>query len=152
MEGKGVMEKAVVAFYRWWLVRYDNALIVLRPVKFAKEVFLAGVKHNDYAYESVDEYEEYFGGKVNEAFRIGWSMARVTNKMLGIKEEPLKRDVFSAILRDCELFCNLEVDQIFFECKARAFTLGNVLKACRRFNMGLDDAAITDLTRRFIDA
>ena len=64
----------------------------------------------------------------------------------------MKRDTFSAILRDSELFCSLEVDQIFFECKARTFTLGSVLKACRKFNIGLDSAAVTDLTRRFINA
>lgn len=64
----------------------------------------------------------------------------------------MKREVFSTILRDSKLFCNLEVDQIFFECKARSYTLGSVLTACRKFNIGLNDKAITELTRRFINA
>ena len=37
----------------------------------------------DYAYETIEEYEEIIGQRVNEAFRIGWTMARTTNAMLG---------------------------------------------------------------------
>ena len=36
----------------------------------------------DYAYNTIDEYEEITGVKVNEAFRVGFAMARVTNKQL----------------------------------------------------------------------
>ena len=40
----------------------------------------------DYAYPIIEEYEKLTGYKVNEGFTIGWDMARITNKMLGIKE------------------------------------------------------------------
>lgn len=40
-----------------------------------------------YAYKTIEEYEEIVGLKVNEAFRVGWQMARTTNAMLGVKEE-----------------------------------------------------------------
>lgn len=146
------MEKAVVAFYKWWLSKYDNTLVILKPSKFAGEAFLAGVKYNDYAYDSVEEYEEYFGGEVNEAFRIGWNMARATNQQLGIKEEPLERDDFSEVLREADLFSNLEIDRIFFECKKTTYTLGAVLAACRKVDIGLDDSEITGLANKFINA
>ena len=38
----------------------------------------------DYAYETIEEYEEIVGVKVNETFRIGWTMARTTNAILGM--------------------------------------------------------------------
>jgi len=38
----------------------------------------------DYAYKTIEEYEETVGYKVNEAFRIGWAMARTTKAQLGI--------------------------------------------------------------------
>jgi len=37
---------------------------------------------NDYAYKTISEYEEILGHKTNEAFRIGWDMARIKNKHL----------------------------------------------------------------------
>lgn len=37
-----------------------------------------------YAYETIEDFEEIVGYKVNRAFRYGWEMARTTNKMLGI--------------------------------------------------------------------
>ena len=39
-----------------------------------------------YAYGTVEVYEGYVGYKVNQAFRDGWDMARVTNGQLGITE------------------------------------------------------------------
>jgi hypothetical protein len=33
-------------------------------------------KENEYAYPTIEDYEDITGYKVNEAFRIGWSMAR----------------------------------------------------------------------------
>jgi hypothetical protein len=38
----------------------------------------------DYAYASIEEFEEIVGYKVNDAFKDGWRMARTTNAMLGI--------------------------------------------------------------------
>jgi len=38
----------------------------------------------DYAYKTIEEYEELAGFKVNEAFKGGWAMARVTNEQLDI--------------------------------------------------------------------
>ncbi len=36
----------------------------------------------DYAYPTKADYEEITGISVNDAFRIGWDMARTTNAML----------------------------------------------------------------------
>lgn len=36
----------------------------------------------DYAYKTIAEYEEIVGYECNNAFRIGWDMARTTNTML----------------------------------------------------------------------
>lgn len=38
----------------------------------------------DYAYKDIAEFEEIVDYKVNAAFRAGWTMARTTNKQLGI--------------------------------------------------------------------
>ena len=35
----------------------------------------------DYAWPTVEDYEKEIGHKVNEAFKIGWAMARTTNNM-----------------------------------------------------------------------
>lgn len=145
------MEKAIEAFYIWWDRQYNGDRVLIRPKKFAEYVYMAGVKNNDYVYASVEEYEKYSGFTVNEAFRMGWDMARTTNALLGFKETVLEADDFSKILRESAIFCGLHIDQIFFECKADAFTLGNILKACRKFDIGLSDKEITDPTRRFID-
>ncbi len=37
---------------------------------------------NDYAYDTIEDYEKLVGYKVNDAFRIGWSMARLTNSII----------------------------------------------------------------------
>lgn len=44
----------------------------------------SALKGNEYAYKTGEEYEEIVGYKVNEAFKIGWSMARMKNKHFGI--------------------------------------------------------------------
>ena len=36
----------------------------------------------DYAYKTIEEFEEIVKYKVNTAFRDGWNMARATNKQL----------------------------------------------------------------------
>ena len=41
----------------------------------------------DFAYASIEEYESLVGFKVNESFRIGWEMSRITNAQLGISSE-----------------------------------------------------------------
>ena len=38
----------------------------------------------NYAYSTMEEYESIVGFKVNDAFKMGWDMARTTNEMLGI--------------------------------------------------------------------
>jgi hypothetical protein len=38
----------------------------------------------DYAYPTVEYFEKMVGYTVNEAFRIGWQMARTKNRNLGI--------------------------------------------------------------------
>jgi hypothetical protein len=40
-----------------------------------------------YAYKEIEDFEKITGYKVNDGFRIGWNMARTTNKMLGIADE-----------------------------------------------------------------
>jgi len=44
----------------------------------------ASLCSTDYAYASIEEFEEIVGYKVNDAFKDGWRMARTTNAMLGI--------------------------------------------------------------------
>lgn len=39
---------------------------------------------DDYAYKTIEEFEEIVEYKVNEAFRAGWKMARLKNRHLGI--------------------------------------------------------------------
>ena len=39
---------------------------------------------DDYAYKTIAEFEGIVEYKVNDAFKAGWSMARTTNKQLGI--------------------------------------------------------------------
>jgi hypothetical protein len=41
----------------------------------------------DYAYKTVEEYESIVGFKVNQAFRMAWNLARITNQQLGITQE-----------------------------------------------------------------
>ena len=40
----------------------------------------------DYSWPTVEDYEECVGFKVNQAFRMGWEMARTTDTMLGFKD------------------------------------------------------------------
>jgi hypothetical protein len=42
----------------------------------------------DYAYETIEDYEEIVGFKVNEAFWIGWWMARTTKATLDMPRRP----------------------------------------------------------------
>ena len=35
----------------------------------------------DYAYPTIEEYEEITGFKVNDTFKMGWVMARTTNDL-----------------------------------------------------------------------
>jgi len=37
---------------------------------------------NDYAYKDIKEYEDIIGSEVNDAFKIGWDMARATMEQL----------------------------------------------------------------------
>ena len=37
----------------------------------------------EYAYKSIEEYEEIIGAKVSNTFRFGWTMARTTMEHLG---------------------------------------------------------------------
>lgn len=41
----------------------------------------------EYAYKTIEECEEILGYKVNETFRIGWTMARIKNKNLRLLAE-----------------------------------------------------------------
>ncbi len=46
----------------------------------------------DYAYKDLDEYEKIVGFETNESFRIGWTMARITNKQLKIPTDTERLD------------------------------------------------------------
>ena len=60
---------------------------LVKPLK-EKEAPLSGPFNGvlgglpDYAYKTIEEFEEIVEYKVNTAFRAGWKMARVTNKQL----------------------------------------------------------------------
>ena len=43
---------------------------------FAMHLFDKMFEHSKYEYENVEEFERVYGRTVNEAFKIGWSMAR----------------------------------------------------------------------------
>lgn len=43
---------------------------------------------DDFAYRTIEEYEQIVGFKVNEAFKLGWLMARTTNSQLAGLTEP----------------------------------------------------------------
>lgn len=61
----------------------------------------------DWAFQTIAEYEECSSFKVNEAFRIGWDMARTTNRMLGLaspKPVPLPQPVASVPQDDEEFY------------------------------------------------
>lgn len=62
----------------------------------------------------------------------------------------MRKEKFGQILKDSEVFRNLHVDQIYFS--AKTYTLGGVMAACRKINIELTSAEITNLMRRFIDA
>jgi hypothetical protein len=35
----------------------------------------------DYAYPTIEDYEEIVGFEVNDTFKMGWAMARTTNNL-----------------------------------------------------------------------
>ncbi|MDP1931864.1 MAG: hypothetical protein Q8L60_10435 [Gammaproteobacteria bacterium] len=57
----------------------------------------------DYAFKTIEEYEDILGVKVGEAFRIAWIMARTTNGMLDVlaTKGPVQPAV-SGICRVCK--------------------------------------------------
>ena len=46
---------------------------------------------NDYAYDTIEDYEKLVGYNVNDAFRIGWSMARLTNSIITKSQQNEKK-------------------------------------------------------------
>jgi len=70
------------------LNRNDSNKTTLRKIKLPIKIKHAHNETNqDYAYETIKEFEDIVGHSVNEAFKIGWDMARITNSMLGIKSK-----------------------------------------------------------------
>jgi hypothetical protein len=47
----------------------------------------------DYAYPTIEEYEEITGFKVNDTFRMGWAMARATNDVFKQMEKQNERSI-----------------------------------------------------------
>ncbi|MCK5610606.1 hypothetical protein KAR91_52525 [Candidatus Pacearchaeota archaeon] len=62
----------------------DKILSLIEKTDGGAEVPCSGVLSDadSYAYKNIEEYEGIVDCKVNEAFRIGWSMARATMKQL----------------------------------------------------------------------
>ncbi len=56
---------------------------------------------------------------------------------------------FITILRESQLFSEHQIDAITVDCKSN--TLGQVLKVCRNLEIRLDDEAITELAKGFIN-
>lgn len=54
-------------------------LVVVSKVEYDKLK-----NQSDFAYKDIDEFEKTVGYKVGPVFKDGWSMARTTNKQLGI--------------------------------------------------------------------
>ena len=50
------------------------------------------MKKDDYAYKTIEEYEKILGQKVNDAFRIGWDMARMMNSQFVGKDTAGEKD------------------------------------------------------------
>ncbi len=57
-----------------WADKANNAITVLREA-------LAEQPAPDYAWPTVQDYEADVGFKVNDAFQMGWDMARTTNDL-----------------------------------------------------------------------
>ena len=52
-----------------------------KPAQPAQEPVVLAQQEFDYAYPTIEEYEELTGFKVNDTFRMGWAMARTTNDL-----------------------------------------------------------------------
>ncbi len=66
----------------WWVecTNYECIIDGAETEESARKAW--NKRGNDYAYKDVQEYESIIKQPVNEAFRIGWDMARTTNAML----------------------------------------------------------------------
>jgi hypothetical protein len=62
----------------FWLVPGSN---LNKTVTAIKEALAQPAQEPDYAYPTIEEYEEITGFKVNDAFKMGWAMARTTNAL-----------------------------------------------------------------------
>jgi len=69
-----------------WLVPYrdlkDGDKLYRTPqAQPAQEPVALAQQEPDYAYPTIEGYEEITGFKVNDTFRMGWAMARTTNDL-----------------------------------------------------------------------
>lgn len=66
-------------------IKFEASLATIRAAR-------ARSAASDFVYQKIEDYEELCGFPVNEAFKIGWRMARTTNAMLGMESEVPKHD------------------------------------------------------------
>jgi hypothetical protein len=45
-------------------------------------------KAQNYLYKTIEDFEEAVGCKVNETFKDGWVLARLTEEQVGIESPP----------------------------------------------------------------
>jgi hypothetical protein len=46
----------------------------------------------DYAYKTIEEYEEIVGFEVGQPFKMGWAMARTTNDLFKQMSDQMEKD------------------------------------------------------------
>jgi hypothetical protein len=59
----------------------ELTIAYMSGVHRGKELAAQPAQGPDYAYPTIEEYEEITGFKVNDTFRMGWAMARTTNDL-----------------------------------------------------------------------
>jgi hypothetical protein len=59
----------------------ELTIAYMSGVHRGKELAAQPAQGPDYAYPTIEGYEEITGFKVNDTFRMGWAMARTTNDL-----------------------------------------------------------------------
>jgi hypothetical protein len=69
----------------------ELTIAYMSGVHRGKELAAQPAQGPDYAYPTIEEYEEITGFKVNDTFRMGWAMARTTNDLFKQMEKQNER-------------------------------------------------------------
>jgi len=59
----------------------ELTIAYMSGVHRGKELAAQPAQEPDYAYPTIEGYEEITGFKVSDTFRMGWAMARTTNDL-----------------------------------------------------------------------